>query len=57
MNMTILEHVRRMLLGVSLPKSFWGEVANIVMYLINRCSSLTLNFKTPIKKWSCKLAT
>jgi len=52
MNRTILEKVRCMLLSAGLPNTFWGEAANIAAYLINRCPSSTLGFKTPMKAWS-----
>ncbi|RZB80703.1 Retrovirus-related Pol polyprotein from transposon TNT 1-94 [Glycine soja] len=46
-NMTILERVRCMLLSAGLPKIFWAEAAMTVVYLINKCPSTALNFKTP----------
>ena len=52
MNKTILERVRCMLLSVGLPKTFWGEAANTTAYVINRCPSSALNFKTPMEAWS-----
>ena len=48
MNMTLLERVRCMLLGAGLPKSFWGEAVTIVAYLINRCPSTRIDFKTTV---------
>jgi len=44
-----------MLLGVGLPKIFLGEVANIIIYLINKSPSPTLNYKSPMKEWSGRL--
>ena len=52
MNRTILERVRCMLLSAGLPKAFWGEAANTTAYLINRCPSSALGFKTPMEAWS-----
>ena len=52
MNRTILERVRCMLLSAGLPKTFWGEAANTTTYLINRCPSSALDFKTPMEAWS-----
>lgn len=49
MNRTILERVRCMLLGTSAPKSFWGEAATTTVYLINRCTSTIIGFKTPLE--------
>ena len=56
MNRTILERVRCMLLGAGMPKNFWGEAANTAVYLINRCPSSALKFKTPMEVWSGKPA-
>jgi len=41
-----------MLLSVGLPKTLLGEAANAAAYVINRCPSSTLNFKTPMEAWS-----
>ena len=49
---TILERVRCMLLSAGLPKIFWAEAAMTVVYLINKCPSTALNFKTPEEFWS-----
>jgi len=54
MNQTLLERVRCMLLGVGLPKSFWGEAVTTAAYLINRCPSTEIGFKTPMEVWSGK---
>jgi len=35
-----------MLLSAGLPKIFWAEAAMAVVYLINKCPSTTMNFKT-----------
>jgi len=51
-NRTILEKVRCMLLSAGLPKIFSAEAAMTVVYLINKCPSTTLNFKTPEEFWS-----
>ena len=47
MNRTIVEKVRYMLKLAKLPKSFWGEAVNTVVYLINRSPSVPLNFDIP----------
>ena len=56
MNKTLMERVRCMLLGAGLPKSFWGEVVTTAAYLINRCPSTGIYYKTPIEVWSGKPA-
>ena len=43
-----------MLLSADLPKTFWGEAITIVSYLINRCPSSALGFKTPMELWGGK---
>lgn len=34
-----------------LPKKFWGETATTAAYLINKCPSSVIDFKTPDEKW------
>ena len=51
MNRTIVEKVRRMLKLPKLPKSFWGEVVNTAVYLINRSPSVPLDFDIPQRVW------
>ena len=51
-NVTILERVRCMLLSAKLPKIFWAEAIMTAVYLINKCPSTALNFKTPEEIWS-----
>jgi len=41
--------VRCMLLGAGSPKSFWGEAVTTAAYLINRCPSTGIDFKTPME--------
>jgi len=55
MNRTLLERVRCMLLGAGLPKSFRGEAVTTAAYLIKRCPSTGVDFKTPVEVWSGKL--
>ncbi|XP_073120187.1 uncharacterized protein [Henckelia pumila] len=52
MNKTLLKRVRCMLINASLPKSFWGEALSAACYLVNRCPSSEIDFKTPMEKWS-----
>ena len=54
MNNTILERVRCMLSNAKLAKSFWGEAVNTTCYLINRCPSSAIEFKTPEERWTGK---
>lgn len=51
-NMAILERLRCM--GAWVSKGFCGEAAKTVYYLINRCHSTALNFKTPQDIWNGK---
>jgi len=44
---TIMEATRAMLHDQGLPKFLWGEVANTVVYVQNRCPHQALDFKTP----------
>ncbi|GKV35980.1 hypothetical protein SLEP1_g44167 [Rubroshorea leprosula] len=55
MNRTIVEKVRCMLRMATLPKPFWGEAINTVVYLINRSPSVPLNFEIPEKEQRSKL--
>ena len=52
MNRTLLERVRCMLKGAGLEKKFWGEAITTACYLINRCPSAAIDFKTPQEKWT-----
>ncbi|GKV04185.1 hypothetical protein SLEP1_g16379 [Rubroshorea leprosula] len=54
MNPTIVEKVQCMLKMATLPKPFWGEAVNTVVYLINRSPSVPLNFQIPEKAWTEK---
>ena len=51
-NRTLLERTRCMLISAGLPKVFWAEAVTTIAYMINRCPSIALNFKTPKKVWS-----
>ena len=51
-NRTLLKRTRCILISASLPKVFWAEAMTTIAYLINRCPSTTLNFKTPEEVWS-----
>ena len=51
MNRTIVEKVRCMLKLAKPPMSFWGEVVNATVYLINRSPSVPLDFGIPQRVW------
>ena len=46
-----------MLKLAKLPKSFWGEVVNTAIYLINLSSSIPLDFDIPQRVWTGKNVT
>ena len=37
-----------------LPKSFWGEAVNTIIYLINKSPSVPLDFDIPQRVWTGK---
>ena len=47
MNRTINECARSMRLHSGLPKAFWADAVNTVVYLINRCPSVPLEYRLP----------
>ena len=49
-----MEKVQSMLKLAKLPKSFWGEVVNIAVYLVNRSPSVPLDFDIPQRIWTGK---
>lgn len=55
MNKTLVERIRCMMLTSRISKVFWGDAAQTTCYLINRCLSSALNFKTP-QVWTGKQA-
>lgn len=56
MNMTLMESVRCVLFHSKLPETLWAEALCTACYLINTNPSTTLDFKTPYKIWSGRLA-
>ncbi|KAH9705459.1 hypothetical protein KPL70_011882 [Citrus sinensis] len=56
MNRTLMERVRCMLFHLKLPKTLWAEALCTACYLINKCPSTAIEFKTPYEVWSGKLA-
>jgi hypothetical protein len=51
-NRSILNMVRSMLKTKKMPKEFWAEVINCVIYLLNRYSTKSLNDITPQEAWN-----
>ena len=51
-NKSILNIVRRMLKTKKMPKEFWGEVIDCVIYLSNRYPTKGLNGMTTQEAWS-----
>ena len=54
MNLTLVEKVRSILKMTKLPKTFWGEAVRIACYLINRSSSVPLDFDILERDWTNK---
>ena len=54
MNKTIMERVMRMRLHVGLPLNFCEDVVDIVIYLINRGLSISLDGGIPEEEWTSK---
>ena len=46
-----MEHARCMRLHAGLPLQFWADVVDIVVYLINRGSSSSLDCGIPQETW------
>ena len=54
MNKTIMEHARCMILHAGLPLQFWVDAVDIVVYLINRGPSSSLDGGIPEEAWTGK---
>jgi hypothetical protein len=54
MNRTIMECARSMRLHVGFPLQFWEDVVDIVVYLINRGPSSSLDGGIPEEAWTGK---
>ena len=54
MNMTIMEHARSMRLHSGFPLQFWADVVDIVVYLINKGPSSSLDGGIPEEAWKGK---
>ncbi|MCH80759.1 copia-type polyprotein, partial [Trifolium medium] len=53
-NIIILDMARCMVKHRNLPKSFWGEVVNTAVYVLNRCPTRKLKDKDPEEVWCGK---
>jgi transposase InsO family protein len=54
MNRKIMEHARSMRLHVGFPLQFWAHVVDIVVYLINKGPSSSLDGGIPAEAWTGK---
>jgi hypothetical protein len=54
MNRTIMEHARSMRLHAGFPLQFWVDVVDIVVYLINKGPSSSLDGRIPEEEWTGK---
>ena len=54
MNRTIMERARCMRLHAGLPLQFWADAVDIVVYLINRGPSSSLDGGIPEEAWTGK---
>jgi transposase InsO family protein len=52
MNRTIMEHARSMRLHAGLPLQLWEDAIDIVIYLINRGPSSSLDGRIPEEEWT-----
>ena len=50
-NRTVMEMARCMVAEKGLPKSFWAEAVNTVVYLLNRLPTKALTNQTPYEAW------
>jgi len=51
-NRTIMNMVRSMLSEKRIPKSFWLEVVNWAMHVLNRSPTLAVKNRTPAEAWN-----
>lgn len=51
-NQIVMNMVRAMLLEKKIPKTFWAEVANWSIYVLNRCPTLAVKKITLEEAWS-----
>ena len=51
-NKTIIEMAKNMLKAKSLPKKFWAEAVTCALFLLNRCPTKVVFWRTPEKVWN-----
>lgn len=51
---SLLNKARSMLFNSGLAKAFWGEAMVTAAYLVNRCTSSAIEFRTLEEKWSSR---
>ncbi|KAK4258396.1 hypothetical protein QN277_007851 [Acacia crassicarpa] len=51
-NRTLLDMARSMLKGKHIPRTFWAEAVQCAAYLLNRCPTKSVKYKTPDEAWS-----
>ncbi|CAL2258076.1 unnamed protein product [Prunus armeniaca] len=51
-NRTIMNIVQSMLLAKQIPKTFWPEVVNWTVHVLNQCPTLAMKNKTPEEAWN-----
>ncbi|KAG9454135.1 hypothetical protein H6P81_007039 [Aristolochia fimbriata] len=51
-NCAIMNMARSMMKGKTLPKGSWAEAVDCAVYLLNRCPTKSVKFRTPIEAWS-----
>ena len=54
MNQTLVESVRSILSGASLPHKFWAEAVSTSVYLQNRSPTKAVDGMTPFETWKKK---
>ncbi|GKF37822.1 putative RNA-directed DNA polymerase, partial [Tanacetum coccineum] len=54
LNRTLVEGVRCLLSHAKLLAYFWGEALSILVHVLNKSSSVSLNFEVPKKVWTSK---
>lgn len=47
-----MDMAKSMLFEKRMPKEFWPEVVNTIVYLLNRCPKIVVWSITPFKSWS-----
>nr|XP_028952473.1 uncharacterized protein LOC114822304 [Malus domestica] len=51
-NRTVVEMEKCMMIEKGVPFDFWVEAVNTIMYILNRCSTKSLDKKTPFEAYS-----